>query len=176
MNFFKKNNENYIVNNNDSNNNEINDEKNKQYKEILAHVSSAFLEYRLKKLQASSIDSEKDVLTRISDDMEREKNLSRKQKEAFDDAIDNAYDVDCFLTSLQWFAAKCCVLFSFGIILKCCDTVRNRWDNGVKNARVFERLQESKDDLLQPLKMLKNINAKNITIPNLKSAEINNRE
>ena len=146
-------------NNNDKNenniiNNDKNDEKNEEYRECLIQTSLALLESRLRELPVSKINSEKNVWIKMSDDMEKEELLSKEQKTTFNSIIEDAYDVNCFLTALQWLAVKLCVIFTGGAILEYCAPIRDRWDAGVKNTRIFERLQESKDNLLEPLKRL----------------------
>ena len=128
-------------------------------KSILTQAILQYLGNRLEDLQSDKLDSEKTFWKEVGDELKGKKIITEDQKNEFCNKLNDVYNVNGFVSALQWLGCVLLVPITFGLALKS-DKIRNRISHPT-DRRVFERFKERKNELFSPLKMVANANREN---------------
>ena len=137
--------------------------ENKPDGQMLYGAIMQYFEYKLQSLKKNlnkyAIDNEKAVLIQIAKDLQKEKMLDSDQVERFKDKIQDIYDLNGFVTFIQWLGCVLSVTCTLFVSLTF-DCIRNRVCFRTESTRKFERLRDNKDKLIAPLQKICNSRVK----------------
>ena len=145
----------------DQNNIKNIDSNKTEFEKVFSKELIKYFGQRLKKLKLNEldVDNEKKFWTRIVDDLEKEELLSEDKAKECKNKISAIDSLNGFVTFLQWLGCVLSIPCSLGLSL-ISNRVKNRVCFRTKSARIFERLQNSKDELIAPLQKIANFQPK----------------